>query len=70
VRRTELLREIQRAAKIQGLTFELLRSRGPHDVYRLGQTLVAIPRHREIGPKMAFEIRKQLEPELGLRWWR
>jgi hypothetical protein len=69
VKRAALLREIQQAAKARGMTFELLRSRGPHDVYRLGKTLTSIPRHREVGPKMAFEIRKQLQPELGERWW-
>lgn len=67
---SELIREIGKAAKARGLTFELLREGAAHQLFRCGTVTVAIPRHREVGPKMAFEIRKQLEPVLGERWWR
>lgn len=70
MKRDELIREIRKAAKAKGLDFELIRSGGAHDVFRCGTKQVSIPRHREIGPKMAFEIRAQLEPVLGKRWWR
>lgn len=66
----ELVREVREAAKAAGKSFDLVRTTGPHDVYRCGATTVAVPRHKEIGPKMAFEIRKELEPELGERWWK
>ena len=49
-----LIREIRKAATAHGLTFGLVRSTGPHEV---------------VSPKMAFEIRKECEPELGKGWW-
>ena len=70
MKRNELIREIGKAAKARGMTFDVLREGAAHQIFRLGSVTVAIPRHREIGPKLAFEIRKQLEPELGERWWR
>jgi len=67
----QLIRDIRTAAKLRGITFEVVRSSGKQDIWRLGDTvLFPIPRHSEIGPKMEFEIRKQCEPELGPRWWR
>jgi hypothetical protein len=70
VKRVELIREIRLAAQAQGLAFELERRHGPHDVYRLDGLIIPIPRHREIGAKVSFEIRKECEPKLGRRWWR
>jgi len=71
MKRTELIKEIREAAKAKGIEFEMVRSGAKHDVWRLGLTVtIPIERHREIGPKMAFEMRKACEPELGPRWWR
>lgn len=70
MKRDELIREIRKAAKARGLSFEVLREGAAHQIFRCGTVTVPIPRHREIGPKMAFEIRKALEPVLGERWWR
>jgi hypothetical protein len=71
VKTEQMIREIRKAVKARGLIFEVVRSSGKHDIWRLGGTVrIPIPRHSEIGPKMEFEIRKQCEPVLGLRWWR
>lgn len=70
MKRDELLREISKAAKKAGVQWVVVREGAAHTLYRCGDVQVAIPRHREIGPKMAFEIRAQLEPALGRRWWR
>lgn len=70
MKRAALLKEIKRAAKGAGGAFEVERQGGSHELWRCGSILVPIPRHTEIGPKMAFEIRRSLEPELGRNWWR
>lgn len=70
MKRNDLIREITRAASARGLTFDLVRSDGNHDVYRCGTAQTSIPRHRELGPKLTFEIKKDMEPALGPRWWR
>lgn len=70
MKRTDLIREIRQAAKGRGLRFESVRDTGRHEVFECGTVRVAIPRHRDIGPKLAFEIRAELEPALGFRWWR
>ncbi len=58
------------AATGRGLELVLVREGAAHSLFRCGSVLVAIPRHREIGPKMVFELCKELEPALGERWWR
>jgi hypothetical protein len=70
VKRGQLIREIRRAADAKGLTFALTRSTGKHDIYELDGLRIPIPRHREIGPKMTFELFAQAEAKLGERWWR
>lgn len=68
-KRADLIRDIRKAARQAGKDFDA-GSGSRHDWVRVGETTVAIPRHKVIGPKVAFEIRKALEPELGKRWWR
>lgn len=71
MKRNDLIKEIREAADAKGIAWRLDRSTGKHDVWLLGDRVtVPVPRHKDIGPKMAFEIRKQCEPELGPRWWR
>lgn len=70
MKRTSLIKEIRQAAKAAGVPFELERQGASHELWRCGTVRTAIPRHGEIGPKMAFEIRRQLEPALGKNWWR
>jgi hypothetical protein len=52
------------------MEFELVRQGASHEIWRCGTITVPIPRHGEIGPKMAFEIRRSLDPALGRDWWR
>jgi hypothetical protein len=66
----DLIRVIRKAAKRQGMRFELVRDQGNHEVWDLDGLRVAIPRHKMIGPKMGFTIMAELEPKLGKRWWR
>lgn len=70
MRTNELVREVKRAARGKGLDFTLVRRGAEHEVWRCGEVQTYIPRHREVGPKLAFEIRRQLEPALGKDWWR
>jgi mRNA interferase HicA len=46
-----------------------VRQGGQHEVWRCGETLVVIPRHREINELTAGSIRRHLEAELGKAWW-
>lgn len=66
----ELIKRLTKAAKTQGMTFTFERHGGNHDVYNLDGLTVTIPRHTEIGDRMAEVIYKQCEPKLGKRWWK
>jgi hypothetical protein len=70
MKRTALIKEIRKASKAADVEFEIERQGKEHELWRCGAVRVPIPRHSEIGPKMAFEIRRQCEPELGKDWWR
>lgn len=39
-------------------------------VYRLGSTMIPIPRHRELDDSFAEKVFKEGAPELGDRWWK
>jgi hypothetical protein len=52
------------------LDFDVLREGAAHQIFQCGVVIVPIPRHRELGLKLAFEIRKSLEPAFGAKWWR
>ena len=64
------MKRISREAKRQDVTFGLDREGGNHTVYRLGTTMLPIPRHREVGEGLTEAIYKQCENELGKGWWR
>jgi hypothetical protein len=69
VKRSELEKKVQRAAKSANVScvfYELARHRG----VQVGATATTIPRHAEVPNRLAEAIFKQLEPELGERWWR
>jgi hypothetical protein len=70
MKRDQLFREIRRAVKVAGIGLELVREGSAHQIFRCGTVQIAVPRHRELGQKVALEIRGQLEPVLGKRWWR
>jgi hypothetical protein len=40
-----------------------------HTIYVLGGTRIPIPRHNEIGERLAMAILVEAEAELGRRWW-
>lgn len=40
------------------------------ELFRIGSVLIEIPRHRDIGLKTTFAIRRELETVLGKDWWR
>ena len=70
MKRHELLWGIARAARAQGVVWQLHRQGASHEIWRCGKTLVPVPRHKEIGNTMAWTIFAQLEPEIGKDWWR
>ena len=65
VNRRILLRSLARLAKDSSVAFRLERSTGPHDVYRWGDHMISIPRHREVNERLARsilrEVRKRVE---------
>ena len=40
-----------------------------HSQLIIGNKQIPIPRHKEIDEKLAMYIMKELESELGERWW-
>ena len=69
-RRRELTQRIARAAKRKPVAWTLQRRGGNHDVYKLGDLVIPIPRHAEIIERTAERILRECEPELGVGWWR
>ena len=69
MKRNDLIREIRAAAKAKGIEFKLARHGANHDVWSCDGLTVPIPRHREIGSRTLLDIRRELEPKLGMRWW-
>ncbi len=41
-----------------------------HTLYRLGATMIPIPRHTELDDRFAELVFQECESELGERWWR
>ncbi|WP_308464882.1 hypothetical protein [Rathayibacter soli] len=70
MKRRDLLKKIAAEAKRQGITWELVRNGANHDVYTLGDTIIPIARHNEIGDRFAIEIFKECQAQLGQRWWK
>jgi hypothetical protein len=69
-KRADLLRAIRDAAEASGVTMVFVRHGSRHDVWRVGSTQFTVPRHREIGDRLAQAVRQSLEDELGEGWWR
>jgi hypothetical protein len=70
MRRTELVRKIQREARRQGVTWEPAGTSGPHECFWLGASKIPIPRHREISERTAEDILHECQDQLGEGWWR
>jgi hypothetical protein len=56
-------------AEASGVTLEFARHGSRHDIWRVGSTQFSMPRHREIGDRLALAVRQLLEAELGEGWW-
>ena len=41
-----------------------------HEIWRCGETPMSLPRHKEIGNRLAEAVFAGLEIELGKDWWR
>lgn len=67
MKRRDLLRRIDRAAKEAQVEWRKLRDRDDHENGSTPDWRVPIPRHREIPEHTAEKIRKQVEPALGER---
>jgi len=70
VKRGEVIRRIKQAAKAKGVAWTLDRQGRNHEVYRLGRTMIPVPRHTELDDRFAEKVWKECEPELGERWWK
>lgn len=68
MKRSEVIRKIQRGAKAAGVDVEMYELRR-HSGIRCGDVATTIPRHSEIADPLALAIFKQLAPALGERWW-
>jgi hypothetical protein len=69
VKRQVLISQIGEAAKRASTTWLLVREGKSHEIWQCGSTKVSIPRHREINELTAQGIWKELQAELGERWW-
>ena len=49
---------------------EFVRHGSRHDIWRVGSVQFSVPRHRELGDRLALAINESLEAERGERWWR
>lgn len=66
----DLIQKIRKAASIHGVSLEMLRQKGSHQMWRCGSTQVTIPKHNEVNERTTEGICKTLEAEFGERWWR
>ena len=70
MKRADLVKTIAGEAKRQGVAWTLQRHGSRHDVYRLGDEIIPIPRHDDIKNPTAWGIFKECEPQLGQDWWK
>ena len=70
MKQAELVRRIRQRAAERQIAWEVAREGGRHTVYRLGNIMIPVPRHTEIDDRLAEQIFKECEEELGSRWWR
>jgi hypothetical protein len=69
-KRTEVIKKIENAAIGLGLTFELKRRGGNHDIFDLDGVMIPIGRHRDFTNRNAIDMYKECEAKLGKGWWR
>jgi predicted RNA binding protein YcfA (HicA-like mRNA interferase family) len=61
VKQRELLKDLMKIAEDKGATLEFVRHGGSHDVYRIRERMLVLPRHREIKEGTARSIIRQAE---------
>lgn len=70
MKRNDVIKKIRKAAKDQGLPFEMYELT-KHTGVRVGDTATTVSRSSSDMPDVFAEtIFKQLEPALGKGWWR
>lgn len=69
MRRTALVRKINREARRQGVTFKLEEG-GRHTILWVGGVKIPVPRHPEISERTTQDILHECEAKLGKGWWR
>ncbi|HEU4399856.1 MAG TPA: hypothetical protein VFU54_18695 [Actinomycetota bacterium] len=69
MKRRDLIRKLAEEAKRRGVEWKVHREGANHTIYLLGGTRIPIPRHTEVGERLAQAIFAQAEGELGRRWW-
>jgi hypothetical protein len=61
VKHRELLKRLRDAAEQKGLTLDLVRHGGKHDIYRVGDYRFPIGRHADIPEMTALKTIKEVE---------
>jgi hypothetical protein len=70
VRRRDLIKTIEKAARRREVTRTVHSEGGRHTIYKLAGKRLPIERHTEIDDLLAEKIFKECEEVLGSRWWR
>jgi len=69
VKRRDLVGMISGRARERGVSWTLRREGANHELWDLGGSMIAIPRHRTIAPGTARDILIQTQHHLGRKWW-
>lgn len=69
MKRRVLIAMIKRRVRELQLQNVVFSEGSSHSQISIGNKKIPISRHREIDEKLARSIMKQLESELGERWW-
>ena len=65
MKRADLIKEVEARARRKGLDCHLHRQGGSHEVWKVNDKSVPIPRHREVNDYTAKQILKQVDEALG-----
>ncbi|MDR1430605.1 MAG: hypothetical protein LBI99_00605 [Propionibacteriaceae bacterium] len=69
MKKRDLVKRIADSARDRDVEWELVRRGANHDVYRLGGSIIPVPRHNEIQERTAEGILKECQSVLGEKWW-
>ena len=61
MRKRDLIRRLRRIAKAAELDMEFVREGASHELWRIGDERIVVPRHREINERTATAIIKKVE---------